>query len=103
MASTRAPAAPTSPDSSPYGRELGDLARADVRWRVHLEARPHPRGPDGARGTPLQGRLHFVEVAGAERVRSTGWIFVEWTEADILARFGEFSAAELWLLLDSLG
>jgi hypothetical protein len=44
-----------------------------------------------------------VEVAGAERVRSTGWIFVEWTEADILARFGEFSAAELWLLLDSLG
>jgi hypothetical protein len=34
--------------------------------------------------------------------RSTGWIFAEWTDADIVNRFNEFSAAELWLLLDSL-
>jgi hypothetical protein len=26
----------------------------------------------------------------------------EWTDADIVNRFNEFSAAELWLLLDSL-
>lgn len=102
MASSRAPASAGSPDLTPWGRDLGDLARADARWRVYVETRAHPRGPDGPRGTPLQGRLHFVEADG-ERVRSTGWIFVEWTEADVLARFGEFSAAELWLLLDSLG
>ena len=60
---------------------------------------------DRPRGTTLkynslQGRLHFVGTGG--QVRSTGWIFAEWSDADILHRFNEFSASELWLLLDSL-
>jgi hypothetical protein len=41
-------------------------------------------------------------VDQAQVQRSTGWIFSEWSDADIVHRFNEFSAAELWLLLDSL-
>ncbi len=84
---------------APLGRSLGELVRGESRWNVCLETRPHPRGT-GLRHNTLQGRLHFVdEVQGH---RSTGWIFTEWTDTDIVNRFNEFSAAELWLLLDSL-
>jgi len=41
-----------------------------------------------------------VDQSGVQR--STGWIFSEWSDTDIVNRFNEFSAAELWLLLDSL-
>ncbi len=58
------------------------------------------RAGTGLRHNTLQGRLHFVDQAEVQR--STGWIFSEWTDTDIVNRFNEFSAAELWLLLDSL-
>jgi hypothetical protein len=35
--------------------------------------------------------------------RSTGWIFVEPTDQELLRRFQDFSAVELWKLLESLG
>jgi hypothetical protein len=88
-----------TPSDAPYGRCLGDLARGDTRWTVYLETRPHPRGA-GMKYNTFQGRLHFLDPA--EQVRSTAWIFAEWSDADVLHRFNEFSAAELWLLLDSL-
>lgn len=100
MGSPRLPASVDMPDSASTGRLLGELQRGGIQWNVLLETRPHPRAP-GARG-PLQGRLHFVRDDGAESVRSTGWIFVEWGEPEMLGRFAEFSAVELWKLLDSL-
>jgi hypothetical protein len=36
------------------------------------------------------------------RHRSTGWIFVEWTERELIGRFTEFSAVELWRVVESL-
>jgi len=45
------------------------------------------------------GRVHFA--AGDVR-RSSAWIFREWTGKDVQARFSEFSALELWRLLESL-
>jgi hypothetical protein len=85
-------------DGAPTGRLLGELQRGGIQWNVLLETRPHPRAPGGA---PCQGRLHFVRDDGGE-ARSTGWIFVEWGEQEMLGRFAEFSAVELWKLLDSL-
>ena len=100
MGSPRVPASVAAPDAPPPGRLLGELQRGGVQWNVLLETRPHPRAEHG-RG-PLQGRLHFVREDGGEAARSTGWIFVAWAEQDILGRFAEFSAVELWKLLDSL-
>gem|GEM_PF-2294061 len=48
----------------------------------------------------LRGRIHFVS---GNTHRLSGWIFLEWAERDVDTRFGEFSAQELWSLLDSLG
>jgi len=45
------------------------------------------------------GRVHFVSPDNA---RATGWIFLEWSEQDVLHRFNEFSPIELWKLLESL-
>lgn len=97
-------AAVTEPIRAPSGRLAvrpfpGELARGDSTWTVYLESRPHPRGT-GLRHNTLQGRLHFIDQSGLQR--STGWIFAEWSDTDIIHRFSEFSAAELWLLLDSL-
>lgn len=78
------------PDA-PGARLLGDLARGGANWRVYFETR--------ADTMPVRGRVHFV-TDGAQR--STGWIFVEWSEQDLLKRFHEFSALELWRLLESL-
>lgn len=75
----------------PGARFLGDLARGGVQWRVYFETRTDTQ--------PTRGRVHFVSD-GAQR--STGWIFVEWSEQDLLRRFHEFSALELWRLLESL-
>ena len=85
---------PTTTESP--GRHLGDLARGEHRWSVHLETRAEARG--GARPV-AHGRLHFV---GGSRRRSTAWIFLERSDQEILARFNEFSPNELWSLLDSL-
>lgn len=83
--------APARLPDTPAAHHLGDLARSDVRWSVYLEARPE--------GDLVAGRLHFAQ---GTRRRSTAWIFLERSEQDLLGRFGEFSAAELWKLLESL-
>lgn len=76
----------------PGAQHLGDLARGGTTWHVFLETRADTR--------PVRARVHFVGDDNASR--STGWIFVEWTEEDLLRRFHEFSALELWRLLESL-
>lgn len=86
------------PVEAPHGRCLGELSRGEATWTVYLETVTEPRATGVKQGT-IHGRLHFVD---GETVRSTGWIFATWNDADILQRFNQFSAAELWLLLESL-
>ncbi len=86
--------APVELPDHPGSRHLGDLNRGEVTWRVFLETRPG----DG----PARGRIHFVSKGG-ETTRSTGWIFVEATDQELVKRFHDFSAVELWKLLESLG
>jgi hypothetical protein len=75
-------------------RQMGELQRGESRWDVLVEfARDEEVGA-------LRGRMHFVT---GQLHRVSGWIFLEWSARDIEARFGEFSAQELWNLLDSLG
>ena len=76
----------------PGARHLGDLARGENAWRVYLETQ--------SSGSPARGRIHFVS---GEATRSTGWIFVEPSDQDLMRRFQDFSAVELWNLLESLG
>ena len=76
----------------PGARLLGDLARGENAWRVYLETNA---GEQIARG-----RIHFVSGNGESR--STGWIFVEPSDQDLVRRFHDFSAVELWKLLESL-
>lgn len=90
MGQPQVPSPATLPEA-PRAQHLGDLARADVRWHVYLET-------EGQRGT-ARGRVHFVSGA---RHRTSGWIFLEWNEQAVYDRFGEFSPAELWKLLESL-
>jgi len=79
-------------------RHLGDLARSDRSWSVYLETRLDASA--GSRGRAcLTGRLHFVD--GIRRL-TTAWIFVADSDPEILARFNEFSPAELWRLAESL-
>jgi hypothetical protein len=76
----------------PAARHLGDLARGETSWRVYLESRAAESG--------TRARIHFVS---GDATRSTGWIFVEPTDQELLRRFQDFSAVELWKLLESLG
>jgi hypothetical protein len=71
---------------------MGDLARGESRWSVYLET--------ATQAGNARGRVHFVSGA---RHRITGWIFLEWSEQAVQDRFSEFSPAELWKLLESLG
>ncbi|MBX3145477.1 MAG: hypothetical protein KF785_01795 [Gemmatimonadales bacterium] len=70
---------------------LGDLGRGGVTWKVYLET--------NTSSVPVRARVHFVSDTAQ---RSTGWIFIERTEQDLLQRFHEFSALELWRVLESL-
>ena len=81
------------PLSSIKARQMGELARAENRWDVVLET-----VKDGSVGA-IRGRIHFV--SGSTHCLS-GWIFLEWKEKEVEERFAEFSAQELWNLLDSL-
>ncbi len=72
---------------------MGELARGNDRWDVLLES-VRDDEVDG-----LRGRIHFVS---GNTHHLSGWIFLEWSEREIESRFGEFSAQELWSLLDSL-
>ena len=79
---------------SKHATHMGHLARGDVRWEVFLEILAD------ADKSLRRGRVHFV---AGERHRESAWIFVEVAERDVLERFNEFSAVELWSLLESLG
>jgi hypothetical protein len=72
---------------------LGQLVRGSARWEVYLESEASP--DLGAR----RGRLHFLS---GERHRTTAWIFLEWTEKEVLDRARDFSAGELWSFLEGL-
>jgi hypothetical protein len=74
-------------------RPMGELARGENRWDVVLET-----VKDVEPGV-IRGRIHFV--SGDSHCYS-GWIFLEWAEKEVEERFAEFSAQELWNLLDSL-
>lgn len=74
-------------------RQMGELVRGESRWNVLLESVPDP--VVGA----VRGRIHFIS---GDRHRLSTWIFLEWSEKDVDTRFAEFSAQELWTLLDSL-
>jgi hypothetical protein len=75
-------------------RQMGELQRGEARWDVLLETVQDPSVGG------LRGRIHFIS---GNVHRLSGWIFLEWAESEIDARFGEFSAQELWNLLNSLG
>jgi hypothetical protein len=75
-------------------RQMGELVRGESRWDVLLES------VRDASVEAIRGRMHFVS---GNTHRISGWIFLEWTEQEVQQRFGEFSAQELWNLLDSLG
>jgi hypothetical protein len=83
---------PAALPEAPAARHLGDLGRADERWQVFLETR--------TQGKTVAGRVHFVQEG---QTRSSAWILLEWSEQEVLQRFNEFSAVELWRLLESLG
>jgi hypothetical protein len=74
-------------------RHMGELKRGPQRWDVYLELQPDPEM--GA----IRGRIHFV---GPEGHKTTGWVFLEWQERDILERFGEFSAVELLQFVEAI-
>jgi hypothetical protein len=76
-------------------KHMGELKRGDERWEVYVEMQAADVG-----GGAVRGRVHFVS---GERRRTTGWIFLEWSEREIQERFGEFSAVELWHFVQSLG
>ena len=78
-----------------HATHMGQLARSDVRWDVYLEL-----VPDTSDKHLRRGRVHFV---AGERHRESAWIFLEYADRDVLDRFNEFSAVELWSLLESLG
>jgi hypothetical protein len=82
------------PYSEIKARQMGELQRGGHPWEVLLET---ARDPDVE---AVRGRIHFV--AGSLH-RLSGWIFLEWSDREIEARFSDFSAQELWNLLDSIG
>ncbi len=73
---------------------MGELVRGESRWDVLLESVMDPTV------NAVRGRIHFIS---GHVHRLSGWIFLEWSDSDVEQRFGDFSAQELWTLLDSLG
>ncbi|HEX9580040.1 MAG TPA: hypothetical protein VF970_02960 [Gemmatimonadales bacterium] len=82
------------PLSEIRARQMGELKRGEARWDVLLEI-----VRDGSVDA-MRGRMHFVS---GNTHRLSGWIFLEWSEKEMQERFFDFSAQELWNLLDSLG
>lgn len=75
-------------------RQAGELTRGSSRWDVLLET-----AKDDDLGA-IRGRIHFIS---GNLHKLSGWIFLEWSEKDIEARFSVFSAQDHWNLLKSLG
>jgi len=80
------------PLSDITARPMGELTRGEDRWDVVLETVKDAEGV-------IRGRIHFIS---GNNHRLSGWIFLEWQDKDVEERFAEFSAQELWNLLDSL-
>ena len=76
-----------------HARHMGELKRGQHRWDVYLEIQPD------AELSAIRGRIHFV---GDGTHKTTGWVFLEWQEKDILERFGEFSAVELLQFVEAI-
>lgn len=74
-------------------RHMGELKRGPSRWDVYLELEPD------AELQAVRGRMHFVGEGGR---KTTGWVFLERAERDIVERFGEFSAVELLQFVESI-
>jgi len=72
---------------------MGELQRGEDRWDVLLESAVD------SEVKAVRGRIHFVSSSVH---RTSGWIFLEWSDDEIESRFSGFSAQELWNLLDSL-
>lgn len=73
---------------------MGQLARGESRWEVYLETEiAHDEGT-------VRGRIHFVN---GDRHRQSAWVFLEWSHKEVQERFNDFSANELWSLVESLG
>lgn len=72
---------------------MGELVRGESHWDVLVETVVDPSL------SAVRGRIHFIS---GNVHRLSGWIFLEWDERDVQARFAEFSAQELWNLLNSL-
>jgi hypothetical protein len=72
---------------------MGELKRGPSRWDVYLELEPD------AELQAVRGRMHFVGEGGR---KTTGWVFLERAERDIVERFGEFSAVELLQFVESI-
>jgi hypothetical protein len=74
-------------------RHMGELKRGPDRWNVYVEMQPDEDL------SAVRGRIHFVGEGGH---RSTGWVFLEREERDIVERFGEFSAVELLQFVEAI-
>lgn len=74
-------------------RQMGELVRGESHWDVLLETVKDPTVD------AIRGRIHFIS---GNIHRLSGWIFLEWIEKDVETRFAEFSAQELWNLLDAI-
>lgn len=72
---------------------MGELKRGPSRWDVYLEVEPD------LEMEAVRGRIHFV---GEGARKTTGWVFLERQEKEILERFGEFSAVELLQFVESI-
>lgn len=77
----------------PAALPLRRLARGGVEWEVLLQAEPHPEIP------AIRGRLHYLHD---ERRYATAWIFLEWTEKEVVDRARRFNPADLSSFLDAL-
>lgn len=74
-------------------RQAGELTRGPSRWEVVLET----AADAGLKA--FRGRIHFIS---GKTHRLSSWIFLEWSEKEVEARFSAFSAQDLWNLLKSL-
>ena len=83
------------PLSDIKARQMGELARGEIRWDVVLEM------VADSTVNGVRGRIHFVS---GNTHRLSAWIFLDWSERELEERFSEFSgdAKRLWDLLDSL-
>ncbi|MBE0594659.1 MAG: hypothetical protein IH616_19905 [Gemmatimonadales bacterium] len=82
------------PWSQIKARQMGELEIGEAKWDVLLEISTDPAD------RVVHGRIHFIS---GNTHRLSSWIFLEWSEKDVEARFREFgSGRNLWDLLKSL-